>query len=226
MSATDLYLTLITSLPYPGQLFTSEQTPCSRLKLNDRLKMLKQEHAEQLKRLEDTVQWSHQPIGRSDEQIVLNTNRFLRDSDNYMINTIVLRRMELRTAVSALRRRKAGNSAPSAGELWGVGRWLRHIETYWSEPTFRLEGVMPWLTEANRAINENDTVGLERLLLGLVWDHLGYVGQGHYYDFEAVVVYVLRWNVINRWTTYSSKSALVRYNCMVEEGLGEFAHVF
>ena len=97
---------------------------------------------------------------------------------------------------------------------------------YWSEPGFRLEGVYPWVLEADRLLNDRDTVGLERLLLGLVWNKLGRAGEGHYFDFTAVVIYVLRWNIIARWTRNEGSKAVKRFHVLVDFGLGDHAELF
>jgi hypothetical protein len=220
------YLTLIASLPYLGLWSTAKQTPVSRIKLDGRLRMLQAEHAQRLGEIEDLLQWSHQPMARTDAANVAQTRQLLARLDSAALREIVQWRMELRTAVAGLRRRKRGESAPPAGESWGVGRWVGHMQRYWTEPGFHLEGVFPWLLTANRLLAADDSLGLERLLLGVVWDQLGRQGEGHYFDFEAVVVYVLRWNIIDRWTTYAGEAAAERFTTLVDAGLGEFAEVF
>jgi hypothetical protein len=62
-------------------------------------------------------------------------------------------------------------------------------------------------------------VDLERLLLGAVWSHLERLSDGHYLDFEAVVIYVLRWDMIARWTTYDGDEAVRRFDELVEQAM-------
>ena len=149
----DRYGTLISSLPYPGELFKAKQTPLSRLNLDARLRsMLNEEDAALLCDIEDLVHWINQPIERTDAAFVKRARHLIPRIDNELIRELVEYRLELRTAMAALRRRKRGESAPRPGEPWGYGRWLSHIQRYWSEPAFRLEGVFPWLAEANRLL--------------------------------------------------------------------------
>ncbi len=226
MAGTDCYITLMSSLPYPGKLFAAKQTPCSRYRLDSRLQMLTPEDAALLQQIEALLQWSHQPISRTDEEIVAQARALIPRLKRETLQYVVAQRMELRTTVAALRRRKRGGSAPGLREPWGYGRWLGHIRRHWSEPALRLERQFPWLLEANRLLSADDSVGLERLLLGVVWKCLGNAAVGHDFDFEAVVIYVLRWNIIDRWTNYSGEAARERFHTLVDLGLGRFANVF
>jgi hypothetical protein len=72
-------------------------------------------------------------------------------------------------------------------------------------------------------LEAGDSLGLERLLLNAVWDHLDRLADGHHFDFEAVLIYALRWDLIARWTGYRGDEAAVRFEEMIEEGLGGVA---
>ena len=220
------YVTLIASLPPLGQLFKAKQTPISRLKLEKRLKMLREEDAALLQQIEELVHWSHLPMERTDAQIVAAAKRFFEQVRNPILREAVESRLELHTIVAALRRRKRGQSPPSPGDSWGYGRWVGYIERHWTEATFGLQGMFPWISEANRLLNANDSVALEQLLFGVVWDKLGRLGEGHYFDFEAVVIYVLRWYLVERWCSYEEEAAVERFKTMVDSGIEKFTNVF
>ena len=66
---------------------------------------------------------------------------------------------------------------------------------------------------------EQRPVELERLLLDVVWRDLERRSEGHEFDFEAVLLYCLRWEVIARWTRYTSEAATTRFDHLVREGL-------
>ena len=70
-------------------------------------------------------------------------------------------------------------------------------------------------------MTDNDSLGLERLILQEVWTNLGRHRGEHLFDFEAVVIYALRWHVIDRWTRYDGVIAAERFDQLVEAGLGE-----
>lgn len=221
----DDYITLMTSLPYAGQLFTAKQTPLSRFKLEQRLKMLETEDAEVLRQIEALLQWSNQSMSRTDADIIEQARQLVQQLENPLVQEVVTFYMELRTVVAALRRRKLDDK-PLAGEFWGYGRWVAHIQRYWTEPAFRLQGVYPWILEADRLLRANDAVALERLLIHVVWDKLGRLTEEHYFDFEALLVYVLRWDMIERWVGYEGEAAVKRFAKLVDSGMGEYEKVF
>ncbi len=226
MTAADNYTTLMTSLPHHGQLFAAKQTPLSRIRLETRLQMLDTEDRALLREIEKLLHWWNQPIGTSDAEIAALAKQLMSTLRDELLRDIVTWRLELRTLVAALRRRRLGQNAPGGLQDWGFGRWLDQIQHYWSEPGFRLEGVFPWVLEADRLLNDRDTLGLERLHLGLVWNKLGRASEGHYFDFTAVVIYVLRWNIIARWTRNEGRKAVMRFQTLVNSGLGDHAELF
>jgi hypothetical protein len=188
--------------------------------------MLETEDRALLREIEKLLQWWNHPIRRSDAEIAALARQLMSSLRDEVLRDIVSWRLELRTLVAALRRRKLGQNAPGGLRDWGFGRWLDQIQRYWSEPGFRLEGVFPWVLEADRLLNDQDTVGFERLLLGLVWNKLDRASEGHYFDFTAVVIYVLRWNIIARWTRNQGRKAVMRFHTLVDSGLGHHSELF
>lgn len=219
MAPQDRYLTLLTSLPAHGPLFGARQTPLSRLRLRMRLNWLEPEDAEDLARLAAVIDWHHQRFDVDDEDLVQQAQTEIGQIRNAFARELATWRLELRTVIAALRRRRAGEPAPSGRRRWGFGRWVPHIARHWTEPHFRLERVYPWLPEAKRLMDDGDALGLERLLLGAVWTHLERIGAGHSFDFEAVVVYVTRWDLVARWTRYDAGAALARFDVLLETAL-------
>jgi hypothetical protein len=226
MFETDKYTTLMTSLPHHGPLFAAKQTPLSRIQLETRLQMLDAEDTALLQEIEKLLNWWDHPIGRLDAEFAALVRQFMSTLKDELLYDIVLWRLELRTVVAALRRRKLGQNVPVSLRNWGIGRWVDQIQRYWSEPGFRLEGVFPWILEANRLLHEQDTMSFERLLLELEWNGLGRAGESHYFDFTAVVIYVLRWNIIASWTRNEGQKAVKRFHALVNASLGDHAQLF
>ena len=211
---------LITSLPYHGALFGAKRVPLSRIRLRQRQRLLDEADRACLRVVANILEWSRHGMARSDADIIALARAELPKLDNTFARELVIWRLELRTAVAALRRRQRGQAAPTRRDGWGYGRWLGHIRRHWNEPQFRLERVYPWLAEARSLLESSDTLGLERLLLNAVWEHLDRVAEGHHFDFEAVLIYSMRWDLVARWTAYRSDAAVVRFDEMVREGLG------
>jgi len=226
MSDPDAYVMLITGLPRPEALFQSRRPPLSRLKLNRRLRVLTPEDAELLKRVEQVLTWARLPISMTEEQFVARARAAVQAIDNETLRLIIRDRLEIRTCIAALRRRHRGERAPSAKTVWGYGRWLAHIRRNWSETSFRLDGVFPWLREANQLLEAGDSLALQRLLLDQVWKNVSRHAGEHEFDFEAVVIYVLKWDIVDRWVRQDSEQAAERFEELTEAGLGHYANVF
>jgi hypothetical protein len=219
VSAANRYTMLLSSLPYHGVLFGARQTPLSRIRLQQRLSLLEPADAACLNAITELLDWSRQGRERSDEEIIAHARAVIPTLDRPFVRDLLIWRLELRTVLAALRRRQGGQTAPAVHERWGFGRWLAHLRTYWNEPHFRLERAYPWLPEARSLLEEGDTLGLERLLIGIGWEHLERLSDGHHFDFEAVLLYTQRWSLIARWTSYDGAAAVTRFDEMVEAGL-------
>lgn len=223
MSDPNAYVMLMSSLPSPEALFLAKQPPLSRLKLDQRLRVLEPEDAETLRLVEDALQWDRLPISMTEEEVVARVRRALSGIENETLQQIIHDRLELRTVVAALRRRRRGEGPPAPGTCWGVGRWVGHIARNWTEATFRLDRVFPWLREADKLMKAGDTVALERLLLQQAWKKLVRLAGEHEFDFEAVVIYVLKWNIVDRWGRYNGEAAMKRFEDLVDASLGDYA---
>lgn len=223
MSRDDAYVMLISSLPKPEALFLAKQPPLSRLKLDARLRVLAPEDATTLKLVENVLDWRRLPMGLSDREVIDRGRAVLSRIENETLQTIVRERLEIRTCVAALRRRARGEGSPPLDRPWGFGRWVGQIARNWTDPSFGLDGVFPWLLEANRLMAENDSVALERLLLEQSYLRLQRLAGEHSFSFEAVVIYVLKWSIVDRWARYNAEVAVRRFDDLTEAGLADYA---
>ena len=226
MPAIDQYTMLIAGLPYHASLFAAKQTPLSRLKLEARLRVLEEDHAQQLKLVTDMIRWGPLQALKDDAAAVNIARRDVDRVESPTLRRIVRDRLEMRTMVIALRKRTRGDPAPSTRQRWGYGRWLDTISRNWSDPGFRLERAFPWILDANKLFRDQDVLGMERLIMGTAWDQLGRATEGHVFDFEAVTIYVLRWDLIARWTSYDAEKAAQRFASLMESGLGDAVTLF
>lgn len=216
------YAMLVCALPaLPATLFTERQTPISRLQLDRRLALLAPEDARRLSALEDVLHWDRLPMGLDDGRVAREFRATLASLPPGLPRDVARWRLEDRTLLAALRRRQLGRPAPAPGEDWGCGNRVEHIRRAWHEPVFGLERLFPWAGEAARLLKVGDALGLERLLLGHTWEGLSRLGAGHYFDFEAVAIYVLKWDILRRWTACNGVTALRRFQDLADAALGE-----
>lgn len=227
MADPNRYTMLIASLPvHPASMFASKQTPISRIQLDRRLRLLEEGDARLLSRLEGLFHWDRLPLDLSDEAIVRLADALMAELGNPTLREIISFRLDLRTVLAALRRRRRGETAPTPRQAWGYGHWVDYIRRHWHDPNLGLDHLLPWVREVSRLVAEGDSQELERRLLEIMWIALGRLGEGHYFDFEAVVVYVLRWDMLARWTTYDGPAAGRRFHALVESALGEHYGIF
>ena len=214
---------LITSLPYHGPLFGARQTPLSRIRLDQRLNLLDPRDRDLLDRITDLLDWMRHGIGRSDTDILANARDLLPRIANPTLKELVIRRLELRSLVAALRSRRRGEGPPARDVAWGFGRWIHQIRVNWNEPGFRLDHACPEVLALQRLLDSGDMLGFERLLLGMIWRDLERFSEGHHFDFAAVVIYTLRWDLIYRWTGYDGEAAVRRFDELTEQAMSGFA---
>ncbi len=217
--AADEYLTLMASLPALGPLLAARRPPINRVRLEARMRMLKPEHRDELLKLESLLSWRALPLALTDPALAARARALIPTLSRPTLRAVALHRMEVRTALAALRRRHAGEDAPRDLSDWGHGRHLRIIRANWREPDLGLGRAFPWLREAQEKLAKGDSAGLERLVLGAVWTHLSRRALDHQFDYEAVALYALRWRLVERWTAYDAQNAAARFRAMTAEAL-------
>ena len=217
---------LMASLPPLGDLFGQNQTPLTEIQLRHRLRFLTDQDSKTLSQIEQLVRRSKQPAEWTDAQIVESAKALLDHLSSNTLKQALEFVVNLRTIVAALRRRKLGENSPPKQSDWGYSPWIQRIERHWTEPDFGLGTVVPWVSKARRLWDDDDSVELERLILVESWKQFGRLSNGHYFDFAAVVLYVLRWSLINRRVNYDRETAQKRFNSLIDDGIGNFDQLF
>ena len=226
MDRPQRYYMLVASLPYLPPLFAATKPPMSRERLENRLDMLTDEDRRELTAIEDLMRFARLSLDTSDVEVIDRAERVIPAIRSDRLRQVATWRMELRTIVAALRRRAAGSSPAKTSERWGYGRWVWHIEQNWTHPDFGLAHAVPYVVRFQQFIEQRDALGMERALLDTVYKELARVSDLHHFDFESVALYVLKWDIIARWTGYDKELAQQRFDRLVGEGLGEYADLF
>jgi hypothetical protein len=220
------YFTLMASLPHLPRFDRAQRLPINRERLDARLAWLRPDDARIVRQAEQFLEWQRLPLERTDAQMVAHYLRLMTEVGQPALRAMLEFRFGLRVVLSALRRRRSGLPAPARGETWAAGPWAGDIQRNWTEPDFRLAAQCPWLPQARALLQGGETLALERLLMGVVWDHLGAVGRGHYFDLEAVLVYLFRWDILDRWLRYRPAAAALRIDRLVREALRDGDRLF
>ncbi len=218
MSDTE-YVALMASLPALGPMLAARHPPINAVRLEARTRVLRPEHKAELDALSGLLAWGRQSMEGADAELVARARRVIPTLSSPTLARLASERLEIRTAVAALRRRHAGRDAPAPDELWGYGRFVRRIRENWQEPTFGVARAFPWLPAARERLEAEDATGLERLLLEAAWRQAARLSVGHHFDFEAVALYAIRWKLLERWTRYDAEAAAARFRGLVAEAM-------
>ncbi len=215
------YYTLIASLPPLPHFEKARHLPINRERLQSRLRMLHEEDRELVRRLSSFLRWHHQPRERSNDAIVREYVDLRRSIDGTACARLVEDAVTQRTVLVALRRRQRGLPAPEVNEPWGLGPWVGALRRNWEHPEFGLAGVFPWLGRARDLLAAGEPLEAERFLVGLEWERLGRARPLDGFRFEALLVYLFRWSLLEQWLSYAAEAAVTRFDELVMEAIGD-----
>jgi hypothetical protein len=215
------YYMLISSLPPLPPRFERGRLPISLERLNDRLRMLEPEDAQEIARLAEVLRWSQQFEESSDRAVVKGYDILMQGITTPLIRELLTVPMDMRMITVALRRRRRGLGPPAIG----VGRYVQHIRRHFNRPDLGLSNVFPGIVQLGPLLEQGDVLNCQRGLLGLTWSYLRKLADNYYFSFEAVVLYVARWNIIRQWHELEATRGRAIFETLVEEALGEHANI-
>ena len=116
-----MYYDLVASLPHLPHFERAERLPITRLRLDQRLRLLKPAHADQLARAQSLVRWRpDRLLGKTDAAQVAEYAALMASPLERPLREYVAFRMDQQTLLAALRRKRDGLG--SAGRSSAVGR--------------------------------------------------------------------------------------------------------
>jgi len=214
------YVQLVASLPALGPILAAKTAPINRVRLHARLQqMLRPEHLAEIQAAASLLAWERQALLTTDADFVSHARKVIPTLKSEALRRLVYEDVEQRTVVAALRRRHAERDAPAVGEIWGYGRYVDRIRAKWQEPDFGLGQSLKWVLPAKEKLDKADAAGLERILLDAAWRLADRLVGDHDFDFEAVALYVVRWDLLERWTRYDAEAAAARFGALVADAL-------
>jgi len=211
------YYTVVASLPHLPYFADVERLPLTRLRLEQRLRMLEAGEAQQILQAEFLAGW-RLPAGKlGGGNIAAQYQTALRGISQPVLREFVDYRLDLQTVVAALRIRQAGRDPKQQPGAWGVGRWVKPIEEHWDAADFRLGTVYPWIQEAGSYLAATDAVALDRLLMDIVWRKLSRLGDVSPFGFGAITAFVFKWDILQAWLQRDAGAAKQRFQLLIEE---------
>ncbi len=218
MVRSNSYYMLVASLPAMPRHFEVERAPITQARLQQRLRMLNPKDAEAVEQLQAFLHWDRQPWDRTDEEVISHYDELMSTTGNRLARHIAAFQMDVRTIMSGLRRRRLGLSPPP-----GVGQWVEHIRLNWEHPTFKLQWKHPWIVEMEQLLDTTDCLEVQRIKLGVGWNHWAKLAEHYFFSFEAVLLYLVRWSVIKSWTSIDATIGRQRFDQLVTESVDEYA---
>jgi hypothetical protein len=212
------YYMLMVSLPNLPSWFQVERVPISRTRLQDRLRMLHPQDAAVLEQVIDFLAWDRQPLDRTDDDFIAHYYKLMAHVENPLVRRLIDDRINVRTIVSALRLRRRRREPPR-----GVGDCVASIRRYWQHPTFNLQGRFSWIESMAKLLADEQSLAGDELLLSVIWRRWSELAQHYTFSFEAVILYLARWEIIDRWTTRDPAAGQQRFEHLLAETIGEHA---
>ena len=212
------HVMLLSSLPALLRPGRAKTLPISGERLRTRLAMLPPEDADTLGLAWDFVRWRRGASAVADAELVGRFERLGDSPNDRLVRQCAGARLDLATALAALRRRRDGEAAAPTAR-WGVGELVTTIARRWAHPDFGLTHRLPWLPQARVLLEQDEYLALEKLLLTLAWEQLDAIDRSSSYALGNVIVYVLKWDILERWLSMDAARAASRFDALLEQVL-------
>jgi Protein of unknown function (DUF2764) len=216
------YYMLVSSLPPLPVRFEVARLPITLERLQGRLRMLEPEDADEIGRIMSLLEWSAQSAATADAAIVRRYEELLHTLRSPLSRTVITAGMNMRMVMAALRRRRQGLGPPRVG----IGEWFGHIRRHFQQADFALGHVFSWLVPFDQLLEHDDVLTLYQRVLGETWAFLRKLEQDYdTFAFEAVVLYMARWDIIRRWQRLEPERGRKIFEALVTEAMGEHAAI-
>lgn len=212
------YYTLAASLPPLPYWFDAGPLPITRKTLRQRLELLEERDHALMDQLIGFFAWDRQTLDSTDKTVLQTHQRLLDASDNPVVNEIVRHRFEMRTIVAAVRRKRDGEGPPA-----GYPPLVQLIRAHWDVPNFNLSARYTWIDPFIAAYQKGKLAEAQDVLFGDLWTAWSQLSQQYHFTFESILLYVARWEIVERWTSQNAARGRERFDELIRETLGEHA---
>ena len=107
-----------------------------------------------------------------------------------------------------------------------MGSWVDHIRRNFDEPDLGLGARYPWIAEFDRLLHAGDSLRMQRRLASITWDRWSLLAGKYTFGFEAVLLYLARWEIAFRWTRRNADLGRERFDHLLTEALGEYHDLY
>jgi hypothetical protein len=222
MARSNTYHMLISSLPALPPRFDSGRLPITLERLEGRLRMLEPEDAQEISRMLEILGWSRQYAEQSDAVVVKHYGELTQGVRHPLVREVLAAGMDVHMIVAALRRRRSGLGPPDIG----VGQWFEQIRRHYRQPDLGLGHVYPWILQFDQMLKQRDSLNLYRNILRATWTYFKKRSDDYSFSFEAVVLYIARWDIIRQWLQLEAERGREVFETLVTEVVGEHAKLY
>ncbi len=215
------YYQLVSSLPPLPPRLEARGLPISLERLQERLRMLEPEDYAEVERMNDIIRWSLRFEERDDLAVVRKYDTLMQNIVNPLVREVLTALLDVQMITTALRRRRRGLGPPPVG----MGRWFEHIRRRFNEPDFGLGHVLPGVARIGPLLEQGDILNAHRGLVEAAWVYLKRLADDYYFSFEAVVLYVARWNLLRQWQEMEPERGRAIFETLVKEVIGTHANI-
>ena len=216
------YHMLVASLPPLPPRLGLGRLPISPERLQQRLALLEPDDADELRRMIAILQWSQQFEEADDAAVVRRYGELMQGVGNALIREVLTVLIDVRMITTSLRRRRRGLGPPPIG----LGQWSEHIRRHFAEPDFGLGRVFPRLEQLAPLLEQGDVLTVHRGLMEVTWAYFKQRSDDYFFSFEAVVLYVARWTLLEQWQQLETERGQPIFDALVTEALGDYANVY
>ena len=212
------YSALLCSLPNLIDPFKYQSQSISYVQLTKRMNMLEGDDYDRIQEIRALFYWGGLKLNYDEIRLVNEALRFVKALPYQDIRSWLNWRMDIRAILAAMRKRRNGDPAP-AGANWSYGPSGLQITRNWSSPCFKLEHRYPFLPTILEHLNQGQSFEVEKVLLKSIWHFYNTCRPDKSFGFSAVVLYVMKWDLVNRWQQYDRQKAKHRFDELVESSL-------
>jgi hypothetical protein len=216
------YHMLVSSLPPLPARLEGARLPISPERLQNRLRMLEPEDAEEMERMLAVLHWGRQFEESDDAAVVKRYGELMQRITNPLVRDVLAVGMDVRMLTTALRRRRRGMGPPALG----IGQYADHIRHHFTQLDFGLAYAYPGLNRLAPLLEHGDVLAVYEGMTEGLWRYLKRRADEYFFSFEAVVLYVARWNILAQRQQLQAERGRPIFEKLVTEALGTYANVY
>lgn len=224
------FYSLMTSLPRLPSDFRMRQVLISKMQLMKRINLLPNHEKDMAIQFIEMTWDDWFAIEKSNKNITLMMKLDELACNN--IKSIIEWMYDIRSILSAIRLRRDDPSVPENVREILITHWQQRIINHWSETDFSLGNIYPWINIVVKHQADHQPQLVEEIVISQLWRYLQSIETMHYFDLEALFIYLLRWQIINYWYQFDSDKALtsmndrisaILINHQIEQQISDFA---